>query len=225
MLKNLTLLLALLVSSVSFSGCRSATPLHPHMHPMDLAYRHVLAHWQSNAYGASRRGYNIGAVLVSPEGRILAKELNCVITLQDCTQHAEMRLVQRYLAENRCFNLYGCSVYTTLEPCAMCTTTMGMAGIKHVYYGQSDPKFGKTAERLSLDTSSLNGYEPYPRVIHCELLHSSLQKDLEKNFHMSGITEITKWLATDDAKHIFQRHLTTPLEFDKKQAEKLLQKK
>ena len=197
-----------LVSFILLTGCRSNV-CTPHTEdPMGAAYRHVLTHWQSAEQGEFRRGYNIAAVLVSPEGKILAKELNSVIALQDCTQHAEMRLIQRYLAEHRCFNLRGCSVYTTLEPCAMCTATMGMAGIDHVYYGQSDPAFGKAAERLSQDTTPQGGYPPYPRVVHCELLWSPLQRELEDAFRRSGIKEITKWLATDEAKSIFLKYLT-----------------
>ena len=194
---------------ILLTGCRSAAPVADASDPMKLAYEHVLTHWQSAAQGESRRGYNIAAVLVSPEGKILAKELNSVIALQDCTQHAEMRLIQKYLAEHRCFNLRECSVYTTLEPCAMCAATMGMAGINHVYYGQSDPAFGKAAERLAQDTTAQNGFSPYPRVVHCELIESPLQKELEAAFRKSGIREITKWLATDEAKSIFLKYLTT----------------
>ena len=201
-------ILSALVSTILLTGCRSATCAIGTEEPMKVAYCHVLDHWQPVDRGNARRGYNIAAVLVSPEGKILAKELNSVIAAQDCTQHAEMRLIQKYLAEHRCFNLRGCSVYTTLEPCAMCAATMGMAGIDHVYYGQSDPAFGKAAERLAQDTTAQKGYTPYPRVVRCELIPSPLQKELEETFSKSGIKEITKWLATDEAKSIFLKYLT-----------------
>ena len=200
-------ILPALVSVILLTGCRSATYTAGTEDPMESAYRHVLSNWQSADRGDARRGYNIAAVLVSPEGKILAKELNSVIAAQDCTQHAEMRLIQKYLAEHRCFNLRGCTVYTTLEPCAMCAATMGMAGIDRVYFGQSDPAFGKAAERLSQDTTPQGGYPPYSRVVHCELLGSPLQRELEEAFRKSGTKEITKWLATDEAKRIFTKHL------------------
>ena len=175
--------------------------------PMIEAYKYVLENWQSVDMGDARRGYNIAAVLISPEGRIIAKELNTVISSQDCTQHAEMRLVQRYLKKNRCFNLRGFVVYTTLEPCAMCTATMGMAGVHKVYYGQSDPSFGKSAERLEYNSMPHGGSGPYPRVVNCELKCSPMQQALDDSFKTSGIPEITKWLATDDAKQIFHKYL------------------
>lgn len=189
------------------NGCHSATSVAESLDPMMAAYEYVLDHWQPVSSGDARRGYNIAAVLVGPNGKILAKELNSVIALQDCTQHAEMRLVQNYLAEHKCFNLNGCCVYATLEPCAMCAATMSMAGIRKVYYGQSDPEFGKAAERLSLDSSPQNGYKPYPRVLLSELCHSPMQRLLEEGFRKSGMKEITKWLATDDAKKIFLENL------------------
>lgn len=206
--KAVIIIMSAWVSIILLTGCRSGTCAAGIEEPMKVAYCHVLDHWQSADRGNARRGYNIAAVLVSPEGKILAKELNSVIAAQDCTQHAEMRLIQKYLAKHRCFNLRGCSVYTTLEPCAMCAATMGMAGIDHVYYGQSDPAFGKAAERLAQDTTAQKGYAPYPRVVHSELLGSPLQKELEAAFRKSGIKEITKWLATDEAKSIFLKYLT-----------------
>ena len=186
-------------------GCRSAVV--PEENPMTSAYKLVLEHWQSAEKGNCRRGYNIAAVLVDPQGRIQAKELNTVISAQDCTQHAEMRLIQKYIAGKRCFNLKGYSVYTTLEPCAMCTAVMSMAGISRVYYGQSDTFFGKAAERLRMDTKSVGGFSPYPRVSDCILVTSPLQQELEMSFKNSRIKEITRWLATDQAKQIFEKHL------------------
>ncbi len=200
-------ILAALLSIVLLTRCSSMAGMIRYDAPMEAAYRHVLSHWQPADLEDARRGYNIAAVLVSPEGKILAKELNSVIAAQDCTQHAEMRLIQGYLAKHRCFNLRGCAVYTTLEPCAMCAAAMGMAGIGHVYYGQSDPTFGKAAERLAKDTSQQKGYKPYPRVVRCELLPSPLQRELEDSFRKSGIKEITRWLATDEARRIFQKYL------------------
>ena len=170
--------------------------------PMQVAYKHVLDNWSPASDGAQRRGYNIAAVLVDPTGKIVSKELNTVIESQDCTQHAEMRLIQNYIRKNKTFNLNGFTVFTTLEPCAMCSAAMSMAGIDKVYYGQSDVFFGKAAERMGFDSSAQGGYTPYPRVVKSELLQSCLQKSLEEAFSKSGIKEITRWLATDEARNI-----------------------
>ena len=171
---------------------------------MTAAYRLVLEKWQPADKGNARRGYNIGAILVNRAGKILAAELNAVIASQDCTQHAEMRLIQKYIARTRCFNLQGCSVYTTLEPCMMCAAVMIMAGIEYVYYGQRDIAFGYISTRAQHNTAS------YPRSVQCVLLQGPLQQELEQAFNKSGIREITRWLATEQARKIFVKHLQIP---------------
>ena len=89
----------------------------------------------------------------------------------------------------------------------MCTAVMSMAGISRVYYGQSDPFFGKAAERLRMNTKTAGGFVPYPRVSDCILIVSPLQRELEKAFQKSPVKEITRWLATDQAKKIFEKYL------------------
>ncbi len=196
-----------LLAAILLFGCQFRDGRTDCGDPMRSAYRRVLADWAPAEDGARRRGYNIAAVLVAPDGKIVAGELNSVMETRDCTQHAEMRLIQNYLRRERCFNLNGYTVYTTLEPCAMCAATMSMAGIGKVYYGQSDPSFGKAAERLALDSSRENGYPPYPRAVRAELLRSPMQEELERKFESSGMREITRWLATDEAKQIMSGHL------------------
>ncbi len=195
-------------SIICVSGCKTCTDnCTDNGKPMIVAYRYLLNNWAPLKDGDKRRGYNIAAVLVDPDGKILSKSLNSVIASQDCTQHAEMKLIQEYLKENRCFNLSGYTVYTTLEPCAMCTMTMSMAGISTVYYGQTDEGFGNAAERMAFDSTQYNGYAPYPRVSKTHLVKSPMQEELEKAFKASNIKQITKWLATDEAKNIIQIYL------------------
>ena len=200
-------LIATLIGAVLFlAGCQTCRT-EANGNPMNCAYRHLLDNWASGKEGDSRRGYNIAAVLVNPDGKIEAKALNTVLASQDCTAHAEMLLIQKYIQKHRCFNLKGYTVYTTLEPCAMCTMALSMAGISAIYYGQTDLFFGKTSERMMMDTAQLNGYAPYPRVARTVLVQSPLQKELEMAFSKSGIKEITRWLATDEALLIIEKHL------------------
>ena len=150
----------------------------------------------------------IGAVLVCG-GEVLVSAHNHREREYDITSHAEIEVLRAAGKIKKDWRMSDCTLYVTMEPCAMCAATMGMAGINHVYYGQSDPAFGKAAERLAQDTTAQNGFSPYPRVVHCELIESPLQKELETVFRKSGIREITKWLATDEAKSIFLKYLTT----------------
>ncbi len=83
----------------------------------------------------------VGAVLVAG-GKIIARAHNQVELLHDPTAHAEMlaltaathQLGGKWLAE--------CTLYVTLEPCAMCAGALHWARIGHIVYGATDEKFG-----------------------------------------------------------------------------------
>jgi tRNA(adenine34) deaminase len=84
----------------------------------------------------------IGAVLVSPEGRVLAKNGNRILELKDPTAHAEMLVLResaRALGNER---LIGTTLYVTLEPCAMCAGAVSLARVARLVYAAADPKGG-----------------------------------------------------------------------------------
>lgn len=84
----------------------------------------------------------VGAVVVTADGSLIGEGGNRNITDHDPTAHAEivaMRQAGFRLANHR---LLGCTVYVTLEPCAMCAMAMIHARVARVVYGASDPKTG-----------------------------------------------------------------------------------
>ena len=84
----------------------------------------------------------VGAVLVSAEGELLGEGWNCNLAEHDPTAHAEivaMRQAGRKLGNHR---LVGCTLYVTLEPCAMCAMAMVHARISRLVYAAADPKTG-----------------------------------------------------------------------------------
>jgi tRNA(adenine34) deaminase len=86
----------------------------------------------------------IGAVAVSA-GEVIAQGANGTIAENDPTAHAEMivlRAAARALGNHR---LAGVTLYTTLEPCAMCAGAMIQARIARLVYGAEDPKGGAVA--------------------------------------------------------------------------------
>lgn len=106
---------------------------------MDLALEEARA-------AAARGEVPVGAVVVSPQGRVLARAGNRVRELSDATAHAEMLVLRgacRVLGQER---LTGCDLFVTLEPCAMCAMAMSHARIARLYYGASDPKSGGVAQ-------------------------------------------------------------------------------
>ncbi|MGY0559506.1 tRNA adenosine(34) deaminase TadA [Luteimonas sp. A277] len=84
----------------------------------------------------------VGALLLGPDGDVLGEGWNRNITDHDPTGHAEiiaMRQAGRALGNHR---LLGCTLYVTLEPCAMCSMAMVHARIARVVYAAPDPKTG-----------------------------------------------------------------------------------
>ena len=86
----------------------------------------------------------VGCVIVSPEGRILARERNHCRERQDATAHAELLAIQQAEKALGSPHLEGCTLYVTLEPCPMCAGAIGWAQIARIVYGAPDPKKGYT---------------------------------------------------------------------------------
>ena len=99
------------------------------------------------ARAAAQRGeVPVGAVLVDPQGRVLAQAGNRTRALNDPTAHAEMLVIRegcRVLGSER---LTGCDLYVTLEPCPMCAQAISAARVARLYYGAADPKSGGGAQ-------------------------------------------------------------------------------
>ena len=91
------------------------------------------------------------------------------------------------------------TVYTTLNPCAMCAGMMTLTSVKRTVYGMKDPGFGNALKRLQLNTSSLGGYKPYPRPVISDKSPSMFRKQLDEAYAIKG-GSITKFLLTDEAK-------------------------
>lgn len=181
------------------------------------AYSVVLSDWQNP--NEKVRGYNIGSVLVSPDNHIVSYARNCVYETKNNTQHGEVRLMTQYLAKHNISTLPNYTIYTTLEPCAMCSGMMFLTGVTRTVYGQKDPAFGGAIERLHLDSKKRNneGYTPYPDLstrftgkpltsdrsdlMCCAALELAYKKAKDKS---GKPLHITAFLTTREAKGLYE---------------------
>ena len=113
-------------------------------------------HWMQHALELARRAEReddevpVGAVLVAADGTLLAEGWNRNITEHDPSAHAEivaMRKAGQALGNHR---LVGCTLYVTLEPCAMCAMAIVHARIARVVFGARDPKTGAAGSVIDL---------------------------------------------------------------------------
>jgi tRNA(adenine34) deaminase len=84
----------------------------------------------------------VGAVLVGPDGAIIATAHNMTESWNDPTAHAEILVIREAARVWKSPRLAGCDLYVTLEPCAMCAAAISFARIRRVYFGAYDPKGG-----------------------------------------------------------------------------------
>jgi len=84
----------------------------------------------------------VGAVLLSPEGDIVASDRNRREELHDPTAHAEILVLSTRAREIDDWRLTGHTLVVTLEPCPMCAGAAVWARLDRIVYGAADPKAG-----------------------------------------------------------------------------------
>ena len=83
----------------------------------------------------------VGACIVA-HGELIAVGQNAMRRESDATQHAELRAVRAAMHARRSERLTDCTLYVTLEPCAMCAGALVLARLDRVVFAAWDPKAG-----------------------------------------------------------------------------------
>jgi len=98
----------------------------------------------------------VGAVLVK-DGQVIATGRNAPIARHDPTAHAEVVALREASRALGNYRLDGCTLYVTLEPCAMCSGAMLHARLDRVVFGAPDPRTGVAGSVMNLfENSQLN---------------------------------------------------------------------
>jgi tRNA(adenine34) deaminase len=93
----------------------------------------------------------VGAVVVR-DGIVIGRGHNQRELLQDPTAHAEILAITAAASEVGSWRLEGCTLYVTLEPCAMCAGAIVLARLPRLVFGAWDPKAGACGSVLSIVT-------------------------------------------------------------------------
>jgi len=102
------------------------------------------------AVRASERGEVPVGALVVKNGKVVGRGYNAPISSKDPSAHAEIQALREASAALRNYRLEGCSLYVTLEPCAMCAGAIMHARIARLVYGAADPKTGACGSIVDL---------------------------------------------------------------------------
>lgn len=108
---------------------------------IDRLYKFMSEAIKEAELAAAKGEVPIGAVVVKGD-EIIGRGHNQVEGLHDATAHAEMLAIHQAMAAINDWRLDGCELYTTLEPCAMCTGAMMLCRIEQLIYGAPDLKWG-----------------------------------------------------------------------------------
>ena len=103
--------------------------------PMDIAFEQARA-------AAARGEVPVGAVVLGPDGAVLARAGNEVEARHDASAHAELLALRQAAAARGEARLTDCDLLVTLEPCPMCAQAISLFRIRRLIFGAYDPKGG-----------------------------------------------------------------------------------
>lgn len=102
----------------------------------------------------------VGAVIVGPDGEVVARARNAMRADNDPTAHAEMAVIRAACAKLGNKRLTDCDLYVTLEPCPMCAGAIAEARLRRLYYGAADIKGGAVDNGVALFAQKTCHHKP-----------------------------------------------------------------
>jgi len=136
---------------------------------------------------AQAQGGPFGAVIVK-DGMVIARSANRVVPNNDPTAHAEVSVIRLACQELGTFNLEGCEIYTSCEPCPMCLGAIYWARISKVYYANTK----KDAAEIGFDD---------------HFIYDELEKPMEKRqmpfvqmMHNEALAVFKQWEISESKK-------------------------
>ena len=125
----------------------------------------------------------IGAVVVK-DGEIVGEGFNLRENSKLSTAHAEIAAIESACKNLGGWRLFGCTLYVTLEPCAMCAGAIVNSRIDRVVYGASDIRFGACGSLFNINSYPLNHAFMIESGVceeECKTLLSDFFKNLRNN--------------------------------------------
>lgn len=127
----------------------------------DIDEKYMLEAIKEAKKSASLDEVPVGAVIVKDNG-IIARGHNLREKTNDPTSHAEIVAIRKACKKLNSWRLEDCTIYVTIEPCAMCAGTLLWTRIAKIVYGASDPKGG--AIKSSFELFKVKNINHHPEI-------------------------------------------------------------
>ncbi|TFK43091.1 cytidine deaminase-like protein [Crucibulum laeve] len=134
----------------------------------------VHLNWMNEAMTMAEEALTAGEVPVGcvfvREGKIIAKARNRTNELRNATRHAELEAIDSIFAdktltpEMTAYPLEDTTLYVTVEPCIMCASALRQLGIKEVFYGCANDRFGGCGSVLGVNEQLNHPTHPHYRA-------------------------------------------------------------
>jgi tRNA(adenine34) deaminase len=112
----------------------------------------------------------VGAVVLGPDGAVIARRHNEREAANDPTAHAEILALRDAAAALGSWRLVGCTMVVTLEPCPMCAGALVNGRVSRLVFGARDPKAGACGSLYDICTD--------PRLNHAVEVVADVQADV-----------------------------------------------
>lgn len=134
------------------------------------------------ARSARSRGEYPFAAVIGRRGEFISESLNMVRNEGDVTRHAEMLAISSAQKKMRSTSLHECTIYSTIEPCAMCSYAIRESRIGRVIFGLRSPVMGGNSRWNILTDAGLSSTLPEAFAPPPDILPGCLHHEVKKVF-------------------------------------------
>ncbi len=118
----------------------------------------------------------VGAIILSPEGKVIARTHNLTRRVNRPTAHAELLAIDMAADAIGNYRLLNCTIYVSLEPCIMCAGAIVEARIKRLVFGCCDTKAGAFGSVIDVNSLPLNHKVEVTGGVYAEKSEALLKK-------------------------------------------------
>jgi tRNA(adenine34) deaminase len=171
---------------IMVTGCRAAKDSAMTKHASEASDIAMMRRCIVLAQSAGSRGEYPFAAVIGRRGEFISESLNMVRNEGDVTRHAEMLAISSAQKKMRSTSLHECTIYSTIEPCAMCSYAIRESRIGRVIFGLRSPVMGGNSRWNILTDAGLSSTLPEVFAPPPDILPGCLHDEVQKVFQQQN---------------------------------------